>query len=223
MRPNIKGICSKLIFSCILLSLFAFISSGCSSSTTPVRGKLPYYSLSNPLLTMAKVGTLEQEYQTTMGAAIVKLKGSPKYYENDIFLKPGSPEEKLFLKSGAESPKTNKYYTFDAEIVQVIDDRNLTINQNDVITLKNVFTLSINDPLYQYYQVNPSQEYLIFLLQEAKDKENSIFWYSIRAAYYVKSGAVFATNNAESIDSYSGRPIDEFAGVLKGIEIEPVS
>jgi hypothetical protein len=213
-----KNIILKMIFVFLCLAISIFIVFGCRASSVPERGDLPYYSLANPLFSFVKVGTLEQEYENSSGAVIIKLIGNPQYYENDIYLEPGSAEEKIYLKSGATSPNTNKYYTFEATVEKVIDDRGLSIRPKDTITLKNVYCFSINDPLYQYQQVNQSQEYMIFLEQEDKDIDKNIFWYSIRAAYYVKDGVVFSTNDEESIDSYSGKEIDEFADVIKNLK-----
>jgi hypothetical protein len=216
---NSKNIGIKLIITCFFLSMIVMLASGCESTMPPSRGNLPYYPYSNPLFSLTKVGSLEQEYKNTLGAVIIKLMDNPQYYENEVYLVPGSAEEKLFLKSGVKTSDTNKYYTFEAKIVQVIDDRNLNLCPNDIITLKNVYSFSFNDPLYQYQQVSPSQEYMICLMQQNKDKGKNIFWYSDRVAYFIKDDAVFATNKAASIDMYSGKSIVEFTNILKAIPL----
>jgi hypothetical protein len=74
---------------------------------------LPYYSLSNPLFNTTRVGTLEEEYKECVGAVVVTLDGAPLIYDNNRLLEPGSAEEKLYIKSGASSPNTGSYYTFN--------------------------------------------------------------------------------------------------------------
>ncbi len=68
-----------------------------------------------------------------------------------------------------------------------------------------VQTCIVAAAIHLYYQINPDQ---------VKD----IYYYSIRAAFYVKDDRVYATNNAESIDQYSGKSIREMTKILGALK-----
>jgi hypothetical protein len=202
----------------ICLSVVLLLISGCATTEAAQRGALPYYSLSSPLFDTTRVGTLEEEYEECVGAVVVTLDGPPLIYEDNRLLEPGSAEESLFIKSGASSPNTGSYYVFKARITESVDNRSMD-GLEDAISLKKVFDLSVNDPLYQYYRKNPAQKYLLLLFQGEADKSSNTYWYSIRAAYYVKDGIVFSTNNEASIDSYSGRTVRDMSEILHGYRL----
>jgi hypothetical protein len=186
-------------------------------SSNTDRGSLPFYPIGSPIGMQKQIGPLEKEYERANGAAIIKIVGTPKYYEDDILLKPGSPEEQLFLKSGAALAPKNKYYLMEAKVIKIIDDRKLPSNTLDKITISSKWIYAENDPVYQYSQVNQDQEYLLFFIYDA---EKDVYYYTIRAAFFVKNGRVFSTNEAESINMYSGKTTIEIAEVLKNINIK---
>ena len=181
-----------------------------------IRGNLPYYSTEgNEMVTMKRIGSLEEEYSYLQGAIIVKLIGDPSLEKTTINFEPGSAEGKIHDQSGAISTPSVSYYTMKAQVVDVVSNRSLTISEQDAITLYQSTLYQACDPLYQYSQINKDQMYLIFVYY---DSDKNVYNYTYRAAYYVSEGYVYATNNTETIDQYSGLTIDQMAKELNSFQ-----
>ena len=176
------------------------------------RGTLPYYEVVIPALgSETEIGTLEHEYGFAQGAFIVKITGAPVRGSMKVELQPGSPEDQVNQQSGATAPLTTDYYTMQAKVINIVNNRSLNNNDYSTITLLKYSRYSRNDTLYQHYKIDPEQEYLIFVYY---DEKRNVFAYSDRAAYFVKNNQVFSTKNTPSIDSYSGMSVDQFAEIL---------
>ena len=134
---------SSILALVFVLALTLIGLSGCATAKPADRGNLPYYSAGNSVVMQKEIGSLEDEYQRGQGAVIVKLTGTPQYYEADVHLEPGSAEEKIFTQSGASSAEKNKYYTFAAEVIKVVDNRQL--DQVNKITFKTNWIYAQND------------------------------------------------------------------------------
>lgn len=197
----------------VVSALIYFSFSNNQDTIRGSRGTLPYYEVVAPAnASMVEIGTLEHEYGVAQGAFIVKITGAPSNGRFKVELQPGSPEDQVNQQSGATAPFTIGYYTMQAEVIDIVDNRSLKNSDYSTITLFQRSAYSLSDPLYQHYKIDPEQEYLIFVIY---DEKRDVFEYSDRAAYFVKNDQVFSTNNTASIDSYSGMSVGQFAEVLK--------
>ena len=213
-------VASLIVIALFLVSTLVYFSySKNQDIILGSRGSLPYYDYVYSVLgSEIEIGTLEREYGLWEGAFIVKIIGAPMNGTMKVDLQPGSPEDQVNQQSGSTAPFTIDYYTMQAKVIEIVDNRSLENADYSQITLSKYSMYSLSDPLYLNYKSDPEQEFLIFVIY---DEKKDVFNYSVRAAYYVQNDQVFSTNNTPSIDSYSGMSVSRFAEILK--QLKPFS